>query len=190
MLHQTNESGHVVGPKAVLPTGSIKPAYGHLTRDMKLWGTASFRWLKHTWEEKRTTKNKTSWWFQPVSKILVPNRGENKTFLKPPPRKSYFRCSQHGNSWSWGFFQVRNLLANLPFSGLQSLVFTVSPYARAKPAWNFPTSPTEKAMSRGPFFPNTPSFPFSSTKCLYLDKVSCRKIPCQFRMRLRGRKKT
>ena len=36
----------------------------------------------------------TSWWFQPLWKILVkldhfPSRGENKTCLKPPPRWSY-----------------------------------------------------------------------------------------------------
>ncbi len=35
---------------------------------------------------------KTSWWFQPIWKILVkldhlPSSGENNKYLKPPPRK-------------------------------------------------------------------------------------------------------
>ena len=37
-------------------------------------------------------KGETSWWFQPIFKILVKldhfpkDRGENKKYLKPPPR--------------------------------------------------------------------------------------------------------
>ena len=37
----------------------------------------------------------SSWWFQPISKILVnliisPGRDENKTCLKPPPSTGWF----------------------------------------------------------------------------------------------------
>ena len=77
-------------------------------------------------------------------------------------------------------FQVRNLLANLPFSGLQSLVFTVSPCS-CKTCLEFPYFAHKKGHIKRPhFFPTHPDFPFSSTKCLYLFKVSCSfKIPCQ-----------
>ena len=58
----------------------------------------------------RFTTIMTSWWFQPIWKILVkmgifPNfRGENKTYLKPPPRMSYIHRDDiihHFNLWKY-----------------------------------------------------------------------------------------
>ena len=51
------------------------------------------------------------WWFQPIRKILVkmgilPNRGENKKYLKPPPRVlvSFLHLTADGDSLTFSGF--------------------------------------------------------------------------------------
>ncbi len=92
-------------------------------------------------ESQQLTQSSSSWWFQPIWKILVkmdhfPNfRGEHRTYLKPPVRNQILIPK------NWIFFG--DSLTKPHFWGMSChhLVFTLPVLGSGKPLWSFPCAP-------------------------------------------------
>ena len=74
-------------PLGTYSTNLLKLKTSHWTLDRFCWNDKQ---INNQTIQPATTSPYTGWWFQPLWKILVkwgssPNRGVNKTCLKPPP---------------------------------------------------------------------------------------------------------
>ena len=120
-----------LAPRQANISGNDRPLIFQIYRELKdegniytwnlkhLFFNRCFNWMtpnhymKNGWKSPFPSIKKwlSSWWFQPIWKICSsncessPSRGENKKYLKPPPRKWLFRVL--GNS-------LLCILENLP----------------------------------------------------------------------------